>query len=135
MQNNVHGILKKLRALNISKAHGYDNIPIRMIKICGKSLTKPLIISFKSSTKSSYYSDIMKRSNITSVHEKNDKQLVNNYRTISLLPIFGNNFEKIIFNRICNFLSEEELLNPNQSGFRPTNSCVNQLLAITPEIF
>ena len=30
---------------------------------------------------------------------------------------------------------EEELLNPNQSGFRPSDSCVNQLLAITHEIF
>ena len=44
-------------------------------------------------------------------------------------------FEKIIFNRIYNFLLEEELLNPNQSGFRPSDSCVNQLLAITHEIF
>ena len=26
---------------------------------------------------------------------------------------------------------EEDLLNPNQSGFRPSNSCINQLLAIT----
>ena len=30
---------------------------------------------------------------------------------------------------------EEELLNPNQSGFHPSVSCVNQLLAITHEIF
>ena len=30
---------------------------------------------------------------------------------------------------------EEELLNPNQSGFHPSESCVNQLLAITHEIF
>ena len=30
---------------------------------------------------------------------------------------------------------EEGLLNPNQSGFRPRDSCINQLLAITHEIF
>ena len=29
---------------------------------------------------------------------------------------------------------QEELLNPNQSGFRPSDSCVNQLIAITHEI-
>ena len=69
------------------------------------------------------------------VHQKNDKQLVNNYRPISLLPIFGKNFEKIIFNRIYNFLMEEELLNPHQSVFGPSDSFVNQLLAITHEIF
>ena len=30
---------------------------------------------------------------------------------------------------------EEKLLNPNQSGFPPSDSCRNQLLAITHEIF
>ena len=79
--------------------------------------------------------DIWKRSNIIPVHKKNDKQLVENYRTISLLPIFGRFFEKITFNKIYHFLLEERLLNPNQSGFRQSDSCINQLLAITHEIF
>ena len=89
-----------------------------MIKICDKSLLKPLIILFKNSTKSSHYPDIWKRSNIIPVHKKNDKRLVKNYRPISLLPIF----EKIILNKIYYFLMEEKLLNPNQSGFRPSDS-------------
>ena len=45
------------------------------------------------------------------------------------------NFEKIIFNRIYNHLLKENLLNPNQSGFQPSDSCINQLLAIRHEIF
>ena len=69
------------------------------------------------------------------MHKKNDKQLVKNYQPISLLPILGKIFEKIIFDRLYNFLSQEELLNPNQSGFRSSDSCVNQLIAITHEIF
>ena len=76
-----------------------------------------------------------KKSNIIPVHKKNDKQLVENYGPISLLPIFDKIFEKVIFNRIYDFLLEEDLLNPNQSGFRPSDTCINQLLAITPEIF
>ena len=106
-----------------------------MIKICDKSLLKPLIILFENSIKSSCYPDIWKKSNVIPAHKKNDKRLVNNYRPISLLPIFGKIFEKITFNRIYNFLLKEELLNPNQFGFRPSDSCINQLLAITHEIF
>ena len=132
---NEEEIIKIIRNLNVHKAHGHDDISIRMIKICDKSILKPLILLFKNSTKSSYYPDIWKRSNIIPVHKKNDKRFVNNYRPISLLPIFGKIFEKIIFNRIYNFLLEENLLNPNQSGFRSSDSCVNQLLAITHEIF
>ena len=94
---NEDEILKIIRALNPQKAHGYDDISIRMIKICDKSLLKPLIILFKNSTKSSHYPDIWKRSNIIPVHKKNDKQLVINYRPISLLPIFGKIFEKKYF--------------------------------------
>ena len=75
---NEDEILKIIRALNPQKAHGYDDISIRMIKICDKSLLKPLIILFKNSTKSSQYPDIWKRSNIIPVHKKNDKQLVIN---------------------------------------------------------
>ena len=30
---------------------------------------------------------------------------------------------------------EDTLSNPNQSGFRPSDSCINQPLAITHEIF
>ena len=121
-------IIKIIRNLNVHKAHCHGDISIRMIKICDKSILKPLILLFENSTKSSYYPDIWKKSNIIPVHKKNDKQLVNNYRPISLLPIFGKIFEKIISNRIYNFLSEENLLNHNQSGFRPSDSYVNQLL-------
>ena len=70
-----------------------------------------------------------KRPNIIPVHKKNDKKLVKKYRPTSLLPIFGKNFEEIIFNKIYHLPSEERLLNPDQSGFRPSDFCVNQLLS------
>ena len=132
---NESELLEIIRALNINKAHGHDDISIRMIRICDKSLIKPLMLIFKKSIRSSCYPDFRKKSNIIPVHKKNDKRLVNNYSPISLLPVFGKNFEKIIFNRIYNHLLKENLLNPNQSGFRPSDSCINQLLAITHEIF
>ena len=65
-----------------------------MIKIWEKSLLKPLIILSQNSTKTSCYLDICKKPNITPVHEKNEKQLVNNCRPVSILPIFDKIFEK-----------------------------------------
>ena len=41
---NEDELLKIIRALNINKAHGHDDISIRMIEICDKSLIKPLKI-------------------------------------------------------------------------------------------
>ena len=91
---NEEEIIKITRNLNVHRAHGHDDIFIRAIKICDKSILKPLILLFKNSTKSSYYPDIWKRSHIMLIHKKNDKRFVNNYRPISLLPIFGKIFEK-----------------------------------------
>ena len=65
----------------------------------------------------------------------NDKQLVENCRPICILPIFGRSFETIIFNKIYHFLLDEKVSNSNQSSFRPSKFCVNQLLAITHEVF
>ena len=71
---------------------------------------------------------------VTPVFYKGDKQLINNYRPISLLPIGGKIFEKIIFNNLYNYLHLNDLITKNQSGFRPGDSTTNQLLYLVDEI-
>ena len=56
-------ILKLIRSLNVHKAHEHDDISIRMIKLCDKSLVKPSIILFQNSIKLSHYTGIWKKSN------------------------------------------------------------------------
>ena len=106
----------------MQEAHRHQDISIRMIKIYHKSFVKPLLILFQNSIKSSHFPDILKKSNIILAHKRNDKQLIQNYRPISLLPIFGKIFEKVVFNRIYNFLLNKRLLSPTQFGFRPSDS-------------
>ena len=77
----------------------------------------------------------MKKANILPVHKKNDKQLNRNYRPVSLLPVCGKIFEKIIYNSLFRYLENNNLLNGNQLGFRPGDSCVQQLLSISHEIY
>ena len=71
-----------------------------MIKICGNSLCKPLEIIFKSCIIKGEFPSEWKKANVVSVHKKSDKQLLKNYRAMSLLPIFGKFFEIIIYNDI-----------------------------------
>ena len=128
-------IIKIIRSLDENKAHGHDDISIRLIKICDSTLVKALSIIFQNCINDTTYPNIWKKSNVIPIHKKGDKQLIKNYRPVSLLPIFGKIFERIIFNNIFNFFNVHSLLNPNQSGFRPDDSCVYQLLSITHEIF
>ena len=106
-----------------------------MIKMCDESLVRPVSIISRNSLNSCIYPSTWKKANVIPVHKKDDKQCVNNHRPLSLLPVFGKIFEKLILNEIYSFLDSEKLLNTNQSGFRPSDSCVNQLLIITHEIF
>ena len=76
-----------------------------------------------------------KKSNIIPVHKKSDKQIIDNYRPVSLLPICGKIFEKLLFNSIFKFLDDNNLLSSNQSGFRPSDSCEYQLLSIVHDIY
>ena len=69
------------------------------------------------------------------IHKKGDKQLLQNYRPVSLLPICSKIFEIIIFNPIFKFLDENFLLSPNKSGLCPLHSCENQLLSIVHDIY
>ena len=58
-----------------------------------------------------------------------------NYRPMSLLPIFGKILEKLIYDSLYSHLVSHQILDPNQSGFRPGDSTVNQLISITHTIF
>ena len=54
---------------------------------------------------------------------------------MSLLPIGGKILEKLMFNEMFNFFIENKLISSNQSGFKPGDSCINQLLSITHETY
>ena len=72
--------------------------------------------------------------NVVPVHKKGDKQILNNCRPVSLLPICGKVFECLIYNSLFEYLIENDLISPNQSGFKTGDSCTNQLISITHEI-
>ena len=76
-----------------------------------------------------------KKANVVPVHKKSVKQILKNYRPISLLPIAGKIFERLLHDRTFEFFIEDNLISENQSGFRPDDSCIKQLLSTTHEIY
>ena len=61
--------------------------------------------------------------------------MLKNYRPVSLLPICGKIFEKLIFNASYTFFEDHKLLNRCQSGFKKNDFCINQPVSITHEIY
>ena len=105
-----------------------------MLLLCDNSVVLPLKIICQNILISAIYQDMWKLANVIPIFKKGDKQLIKNYRPISLLPICGKMFEKIIFNNLYNHLNGNNLITKNQSGFRPGDSTTNQLLYLVNEI-
>ena len=66
-EDDIYFILKNL---NPEKAHGCDNISIRMIQLCGKAIAEPWRILFLSFLEEGVYPDDWKRSNVVLIHKK-----------------------------------------------------------------
>ena len=102
-----------------------------MIKICDIEIVKPLYLIYMKCLETGRFPSSCKKANVLSIHKKENRQLKKNCRPISPLPICGKIFEKLIFDTIYEYLFENQLLTPNQSGFRPGDPTVNQLLSLS----
>ena len=74
-----------------------------MLLLCGESIVPPLQHIFHNILCTGVYPDKWKESNVTPVHKKENKQIMNSYRLISL-------FEKILFKYLYNHLISESLI-------------------------
>ena len=75
-----------------------------------------------------------KKSNTVSVYKKGEKNIIDNYKPNSSLPMKGKVFEKIIFILTLSIINENNLLSENQLGPQPSNSSEYQLLSIVHDI-
>ena len=105
-----------------------------MLRICDISIVLPLKLIFCSILQTGKNTTVWKQANVTPAFKKNNKQSLNNYRSISLLPLCGKIFEKIVFEQLYSYLNSNDLITSNQSGLRPGDSTTNQLVFLTNEI-
>ena len=113
----------------MNKTHRYDDISIRLLKICDSSIVRP-----------PYFSRTVCRLGLFLITGKSQmfqlfmrKVIIIFCKTIGLFlccQYVAKIFERIFFNLIFKCLEKNSLLCLNQSGFRPFDSCENQLLSI-----
>ena len=106
-----------LNALDTGKACGPDQISNRVLKEVAEAISEPLTDLFNSSLSLSSVPDIWKKANVSPIHKKDDKTLVENHRPVSLLSSLGKTLEKVVHKNMHNFLLENNVITPFQSGF------------------
>lgn len=125
---------KVLRSLDVSKASGPDGISNRVLRECADSLCIPLARLFNISLLSGSFPSSWKSANVVPIFKKNDRHLLSNYRPISLLPTMSKVFERIVHARLYAHCTENNLLTEKNSGFKRSDSTVNQLVFIDHKI-
>ena len=115
--------------------HSHDNISIRMLKVYGPSIFKPLEVIFNQYIETVFFPSEWKKGNIVLIYKKGGKQTSKNYRPVSLLSVFGKILERLLLNELFQFFIESKLISLTQFGFKTGGSCINQLLSVTHEIY
>ena len=128
-------ILKTLKSLDTNKANGPGNISNRLLKNTASTISKPLTKLFQKSLETGKFLSKWKKANVSPVFKKNNKQDKVNYRPISLLPNLGKVLERVVFNHLYNYCKEHNLLTWRNSGYKPLDSSINQLIYISHKIY
>ena len=98
------------------------------------SVSHPLAQIFNKSLESGVFPDALKVAKVVPIHKSDDKMFINNYRPISILPIFSKIQEKIVYSRLESFIDKHNILCENQYGFREKHSTYMAVLNIIDNI-
>ena len=101
---------------------GYDNFSNKHNKYAQNVLTKPLTLLINQCLQTGIYPSQLKMSRIKPLFKSGDKSLFSNYRPISLLPSLSKIFERVIFDQLLGYFTNNNLLCLDQFGFRPGHS-------------
>ena len=113
--------------INNFKTGKASDIPIVVIKHCGSIMSPVLASIINKSMINGKFLSILKTGKITPVYKKGVKDNIANYHSVSILPIFGKIFKKVLFSRIYEFCIQEKILSEDQFGFQKGHSTTHAL--------
>lgn len=93
----------------------------------------PLAFIFNKCFYEEYFPDLLKLSKVVPIFKKGDKSLPQNYRPVSLVPIFSKLFESIMYNQLNEFFESNNLISNSQFGFRKGMSTITLVQRIVEE--
>ena len=111
-----------IRKLVNNKATGVHDIPNRVLKDCVDVIAPFLTGIFNCSLLSKIFPDDLKTGKVAPVFKCGDRDNLNNYRPITVLPTIARVFEKLIYQQLYQFLDKHKILGKQQYGFRSLHS-------------
>ena len=125
-ENEIVNIINQLPVTSA----GYDNIPSKLLKLTIEHIKKTLRQIFYASLSIGYFSDLLKIARVVSIFKSGNSKIILNYRLISILPYISKIIEKIMYNRLSNYLTKYNLLTFSQHGFSASSSTTTALVDV-----
>ena len=125
-ESEIHKLITSLK----SASPGYDNISSSILKLSLTSICAPLTHICNMSLQEGIFPDKMKVANVLPLFKCDDPEIFNNYRPVSILCSLSKVFEKIMYNRLINFLDKHQILYSYQFGFRKSHSTYMALTSL-----
>ena len=119
IHRQISSICKQLKGLKTKKAIGLDNIPNRLLKLAADSSAPSLTFIFNLSISSGIFPDEWKIAKVLPIYKSGPRNVLENYRPISILPVVAKVLEKEVHNQLYQHLAENNPLHPCQQCFRP----------------
>ena len=129
--HEVHLLLQQIDSKKCADIYG---ISAKFLKLAGHVLTEILSTIFNRCIQEGIFPDALNLAKIIPLYKGDSKFETSNYRPISLLPIISKIFERLIFNRLNDFLSKHKILSENQFGFQKNSSTEFALNTIMAKI-
>ncbi|CAG9094385.1 unnamed protein product [Plutella xylostella] len=117
-----------------SNAVGSDGVSRNMIIPIIDVVTPIITHIFNFSIDAETFPIIWKDAQITPIPKKSNPSSFSDYRPISILSFLSKVFERLVHHQLNSFLSQNNILNPFQSGFRSGHSTVTALIKINDDI-
>ena len=127
-------VLSIINSLKLKSSRGVDELSNKVIKYIKDAIVEPLTVIINQMINTGIYPDLLKISKVIPLYKKDDKAVLSNYRPISLLPSISKIFEKVIHLQLSGYLENNNLINPNQYGFRKKHSTELALLHLVDHL-
>ena len=92
-----------------------SDIPINVIKKVSKVISPILALHFNHLMEIGQFPDELKLGKITPIYKKDNEELLENYRPVSTIPIFGKIFEKVIYSRLYSYFFSKGILHDREN--------------------
>lgn len=115
-------VLKNIESLKKKNSYGHDFISTKLLQSVKHELCDPIAFLVNQSFLQNKFPDLLKLAKVIPVFKKDNPQLIDNYRPISLLPAISKIFESIVYDQLFEHFTSNKLFYQNQYGFRAGHS-------------